>query len=74
MLILYYSVYLLVGLTLVMLCLTIFSEIPELNVGHLFEPSADDLTLDQEKVRLNQPRSDHRTIIKVGSGMFNIIL
>ncbi|KAF4526023.1 hypothetical protein B566_EDAN000816 [Ephemera danica] len=62
------TVYLLAGLTLVMLCLTIFSEIPELNVGHFFEPNADDLTLDQEKVRLNQPRvADHRTIIKVSS-------
>jgi hypothetical protein len=59
-------VYLLLGLTLAMLVLTVFGGIPELHLGHLFDLSSDDLTMDQEKVRLNQNKStDHRTIIKV---------
>jgi len=61
-------VYLLLGLTLAMLVLTVFGGIPELHLGHLFDLSSDDLTMDQEKVRLNQNKStDHRTIIKVCS-------
>jgi hypothetical protein len=56
----------LIGLTLAMLVLTVFGGIPELHLGHLFDLSSDDLTMDHEKVRLNQNKSgDHRTIIKV---------
>ncbi|XP_059483069.1 potassium channel subfamily K member 6-like isoform X1 [Neocloeon triangulifer] len=62
------TIYLLFGLTLAMLVLTVFGGIPELHMGHLFDLNSDDLTMDHEKVRLNQNKStDHRTIIKVSS-------
>ncbi|KAL1138670.1 hypothetical protein AAG570_008732 [Ranatra chinensis] len=44
--------YLLVGLTFMMLTLTIFYEIPELNFGLLFLMRSDEATTDPEKVRL----------------------
>ncbi|CAB3376025.1 Hypothetical predicted protein [Cloeon dipterum] len=62
------TIYLLFGLTLAMLVLSVFGGIPELHMGHLFDLSSDDLTMDHEKVRLNQNKpTDHRTIIKVSS-------
>ncbi|XP_073992952.1 potassium channel subfamily K member 1-like isoform X2 [Rhodnius prolixus] len=44
--------YLLIGLTFMMLALTIFCEIPELNLGSLFLMRADEITGDPEKMRL----------------------
>jgi hypothetical protein len=58
-----------------MLVLTVFGGIPELHLGHLFDLSSDDLTMDQEKVRLNQNKStDHRTIIKVCLLLASLVL
>ncbi|BES93170.1 Ion channel [Nesidiocoris tenuis] len=47
--------YLLVGLTFMMLTLTIFYEIPELNLGSLFLMRSDEMTADPEKMRLQTP-------------------
>ncbi|XP_014251561.1 potassium channel subfamily K member 1-like isoform X2 [Cimex lectularius] len=44
--------YLLIGLTFMMLTLTIFYEIPELNLGSLFLMRSDEMTGDPEKMRL----------------------
>lgn len=49
------SGYLLVGLTFMMLTLTIFYDIPQLNFGVLFLRHSDETTMDPEKVRLQIP-------------------
>lgn len=47
--------YLLVGITLMMLLLTIYYDIPELNLGSLFLMRSDERTGDPEKMRLSTP-------------------
>lgn len=49
--------YLLIGLVFMMLTLTIFYDIPQLNVGMLFMLRTDEKTADPEKVRLKTPGS-----------------
>ncbi|XP_063241446.1 potassium channel subfamily K member 1-like [Bacillus rossius redtenbacheri] len=49
------TVYLLVGLTFMMLLLTVFYDIPQLNFGLLFAMRSDETTGDPEKVRLQTP-------------------
>lgn len=49
--------YLLIGLVFMMLTLTIFYDIPQLNVGMLFMLRTDEKTTDPEKVRLKAPGS-----------------
>ncbi|XP_066995820.2 potassium channel subfamily K member 1 isoform X2 [Anabrus simplex] len=47
--------YLLVGLTFMMLTLTVFYDIPQLNFGLFFLMRSDEMTGDPEKVRLQTP-------------------
>jgi len=47
--------YLLVGLTFMMLILTVFYDIPQLNFGLFFLMRSDETTGDPEKVRLQTP-------------------
>lgn len=47
--------YLLVGLTFMMLTLTVFYDIPQLNFGLFFLMRSDETTGDPEKVRLQTP-------------------
>ncbi|GLH12848.1 Open rectifier potassium channel protein 1, partial [Gryllus bimaculatus] len=49
------TVYLLAGLTFMMLTLTVFYDIPQLNLGLLFVLRADETTGDPEKARLQTP-------------------
>ncbi|XP_014282019.1 potassium channel subfamily K member 6 [Halyomorpha halys] len=55
------TVYLLVGLTFMMLLLTIYYEIPELNLGILFLMRSDERTGDPEKMRLSAPATTKYT-------------
>ena len=54
-------VYLLVGLTFMMLLLTIYYDIPELNLGILFLMRSDERTGDPEKMRLSTPTTTKYT-------------
>nr|CAD7200814.1 unnamed protein product [Timema douglasi] len=49
------TVYLLVGLTFMMLTLTVFYDIPQLNFGLFFLMRSDETTGDPEKARLQTP-------------------
>nr|CAD7427375.1 unnamed protein product [Timema monikensis] len=49
------TVYLLVGLTFMMLTLTVFYDIPQLNFGIFFLMRSDETTGDPEKARLQTP-------------------
>ena len=52
--------YLLVGLVLMMWLLTVFAEIPQLNLGVWFLHQSDETTSDPEKMRLSSgPAGPH---------------